>query len=175
MQDYLFECRYQMDDRLWDEILRYYYFRRPLSVAIFVFSGVFFALGVGLGVWAYCLMGEVPVQTWEILVLSFVLPLLHIWLYTVARKNRRKQLRELYGDKTIEVTVAVGETEVYHRSSERAEASTVALSEIRRTFATEHTLCLVSRAKLMYIMETSGFTKGTAEDCKAFLKSKGIK
>ena len=41
MQDYLFECRYQMDDRLWDEILRYYYFRRPLSVAIFVFSGVF--------------------------------------------------------------------------------------------------------------------------------------
>ena len=175
MQDYLFECRYQMDDRLWDEILRYYYFRRPLSVAIFVLSGLFFALGVGLGVWAYCMIGEVPVQTWEILVLSFVLPLLHIWLYTAARKNRRKQLRELYGDKTIEVTVAVSETEVYHRSSERTEASTVALSEIRRTFATEHTLCLVSRARIMYIMETSGFTKGTAEDCRAFLKSKGIK
>ena len=110
MQDYLFECRYQMDDGLWDEILRYYYFRRPLSVAIFVLNGVFLALGIGLGVWAYCLMGEVPVQTWYIIMLSPVIPLLHIWLYTIARRNRRKQLRELYGEKAIEVTVAVGET-----------------------------------------------------------------
>ena len=45
----------------------------------------------------------------------------------------------------------------------------------KRVVETKNLLGLISAGKIMYPMTKDGFTVGTAEECRAFLRSKGIK
>ena len=47
--------------------------------------------------------------------------------------------------------------------------------KVKYAMVTEHLIAVVSDAKLAYILEKDGFTKGTAGEMIAFLKGKGIK
>ena len=170
-----FECVYTMTEQINDESLKYLMFRRWNAVFAYICGGLFFLWGVGLGAWAYTLTGSVPRQVWLMMLLALLLPLTQVFMYFVTRRQRRAQWKELAGDKPVTVTVRVTDTGLEYLSSARTEPTVLRLNESKRVVKTKNLLGLISAGKNMYPMAKYGFTVGTAEDCRAFLHSKGIK
>ena len=170
-----FECIYTMTEQINDESLKYLMFRRWNAVFAYICGGLFFLWGVGLGAWAYTLTGSVPRQVWLMMFLALLLPLLQVLMYVMARRQRSAQWKELAGDKPVTVTVRVTDTGLEYLSSARTEPSVLRFEEFKRVVETKNLLGVISAGKIMYPMAKDGFTVGTAEDCRAFLRSKGIK
>ena len=170
-----FECTYPLTAEVDDETLRYVLFRRWNAVFSYVCGALFFVLAVAMGVWFYQSAGYVPAKVILLLVLAPLLPLTQVLMYGTARKNRHKQMEEITGGKPVTVTVRVSDAGIEYLSSARTDATTLPFDEIKRTVETKNLLGLMSKSKVMYPMAKSGFTKGTPEELKQFLKEKGIR
>lgn len=164
--DILFENTYVRNKALFKELYAYFYFGRPLMIAFHIL----FALSIPLHVFNYIMYGWDPVH-WLVVFLIFYF-FLRIPLYFHQVNTVLKRDRELYDG---EISISTVVTDQYLESI--APDGTVKLSfdKIKKARQTKNLILLHTKTNLTVIFRKDGFTQGSVDEFKAFIRSKGIK
>ena len=169
MNETLFENRFVRDRSAAKEIYGYWFYRRPLFVAIYVYFGIYilfwlFASANGLMSFSE---GATPV------IMILFASALFAFSYFSQVNTMVKRDKELSGGGQLVCEISVTDTEVIHVAAENRQS--VAFSGIKKAVLTKGYILLITEAKFMYVMKKDSFTKGECDSFIAFLKEKGIK
>lgn len=170
MGETVFENTYHRTREVAKETYRYIQFKSPEAVRFWIYWGVLVALMLALIGWTRRL---------DVLNALFFLCMAASILHNVYRYARNVKLmiardQEQYGETPAEINTFLTQTGVGIRpmASETAE---IAYANIRYAAQTRHLILIFTKAKLFHMLHKDGFTKGTAEECLAFLKEKGVR
>ena len=161
-----FENRFVRTKELTKEIYSYFYFKRPLTVALFILAWIVFILHVILLILdgSYMLMG---------ILLAPIFTLLQLLLYTQQISVTEKREKEMY-DGNISVVCLVTDECIINTASTGAE-SRLEYKNIAGVVQTKNLILLRTKAKVLYIFDKNGFVVGTKEEFLDFLKGKMAK
>lgn len=159
--DTLFENRYTRTKEIMREYCGYMFFRRP-SMRICDLLLVFFVV-------SSILLGSSPVIAVVLLLTAAAQVLAYV--YTPAAMQKRDA--EAASGGTITVESAATDDLLRFQVSNGA-AQELPYAKMKKVVQTKRLILINSEAKLWYILPKDTFTKGTAEDFLAFLKTKGI-
>lgn len=162
----LFENTYTQSKAFYQELYRYFHFRRPITVAAFIVCGICFASQLALAIFnlEYNL---------SIMILMALFPLFKLFAYVNQINSITKRNKEISTEQiSICSTVHDDHLEI---SASNGSTLNIELSKIRSAVHTKNYVVLRSDARLIYSFGKDGFTKGTKDEFITFLKSKGIK
>lgn len=164
--DILFKNTYVRNKALFKELYAYFYFGRPFMIVFHIL----FALSIPLHVFNYIMYGWDPVH-WLVVFLIFYF-FLRIPLYFHQVNTVLKRDRELFDG---EISISTVVTDQYLESI--APDGTVKLSfdKIKKARQTKNLILLHTKTNLTFIFHKDGFTQGSVDEFKAFIRSKGIK
>lgn len=164
--DILFENTHVRNKALFKELYAYFYFGRPFMIVFHIL----FALSIPLHVFNYIMYGWDPVH-WLVVFLIFYF-FLRIPLYFHQVNTVLKRDRELFDG---EISISTVVTDQYLESI--APDGTVKLSfdKIKKARQTKNLILLHTKTNLTFIFHKDGFTQGSVDEFKAFIRSKGIK
>lgn len=165
--DILFENSYVRNKALVKELYAFYFFRRPLIIA----SHILLALCIPLHLYNYFMSGWDAVH-W-LLVFLIIYFFLRIPLYFHQVNTVLRRDRELF-DGEISISTVVTD-QCLEITSPDGAINQFSLEKIIKVHQTKNLILLHSKAKLTFIIRKDAFTKGSADEFKAFLRSKGIK
>lgn len=166
-EETLFECRYTWDEKITEEVMRALVLRRPQSVLLFLLVGCMIPASVGAAVWIYRLSGKIDALSCIAVAVSCLLPAVFLWSLFRAGRSRGEGTK---GD--VEVTLTVTENGIVCRDTSGDAPAVLSFCEISRIYDVKSALVLQMRDNVTYAFVRKGFTKGTPEALKRFLREK---
>ncbi len=163
----LFENTHTRDRQFFKEFYAYALFRRPILICSF--AVIILAFSVNL---LSFLCFDEPVSLWLFVAPAFLL--IYVVLYfanvriSVARENENAD-----GAATV-YTVQLTETAVILSTSLGTRIE-MEYSKFKKLTLTKHFLLLQTKTKQVFPLKKNGFTVGTYEECRAFLRAKNLK
>ena len=100
--------------------------------------------------------------------------ILRVLFYFRAVKMRCMQEREISNGELFTMSFDVTEQGIDMRNESTGGAYRVGFSQIKRAVRTKSMYILVSKAGWSYVFRKDSFTKGTHEEFRAFLRTKGM-
>lgn len=170
MEESVFENTYPRTREVMQEVLRYIYFQSRKALAVWILDTVLIVLTLALVCWT---------RQWTLmhaLVLGLLIGRLLSFCYSYWRGVRLMLARdrEQYGEAPVEVRTALTQTGIGILPL-AGEDVKIAYENIKYAAQTRHLILIFTKAKLFHMLHKDGFTKGTAEECVAFLREKGVK
>lgn len=169
--EHRFEYEYTQNEAYVKELLRYLLFKRILGV--FIFLGILFVVSIGYTVYFAVVGGNFS----STLFLAFACVLSAVFIvgiYFSSVSSSKKRVSEMFGGKYPTDTAYFTESEL-HFSNPGGQEIVVDLSNVKKIEETNNIILLLTKAKVLHAFHKYGFTKGTAEELKAFLREKGVK
>ena len=166
-KEILFENRYVRDETCLKETYRYLYYKRPKRIALYAL--IVFEMILTLAM--FTVYRKTEYLLFFLLFVFFSVVIVLGYFRGVKASVRRQE--ELTGGKPLVVNIEIREdgVRVYNDQSD----SDFPWSKIKKVRQTENQILLQTQANLMLIISKDGFTKGTFEDFKDFLRAKGYK
>ena len=166
----LFENTYKRTREVVTETMRYMYFQKPWSI-------VYWAVLVGMTVFMTALIVWARYFSWMgamYYALAAYITLRNLYRF---RKSIRLQIardREQYGEEPVAVDTFFSQSGIgiHPQAGKPVE---IAYENIKYAAQTKQLIIFFTQAKLYHTVHKDGFTKGSAAECLAFLKEKGIK
>ena len=166
MSEPLFELRYERTAEHTKEAYQFLYFKTPKAVAILGLSILLILWNFVKGIWVrdrfYLVFA----------VLALALLGSRIWSYYRTMRTYAQRERELIIDGSRETDLLIYDDRLLIRNS--AGNAETALENFKRVYRTKHLIILQTKGRLMYLLPTDAFVKGTPEECVRFFESKGI-
>lgn len=172
-EEKLFEYRLTANDDYIRRMYRYLVFTRPPRLILY---GVFGVLWIAFIVIAIVFTvkgldnGSIWVSISAYTLFFAIMPL----NYFVLVSTRKKQLREMHGGAYPEDCGYFTESAL-HIGVNGAEMTTTLYDQIRKCVVRKDAVVLTTKARMLYYLDRTGFTKGTPEELAAFLHGKGVK
>ena len=170
MEESVFENAYPRTREVAQEVLRYTHFQSRSALAVWILDTVVIALTLACVCWT---------RQWTP-IFALVLVLLIFRLFSICYDYRRgvrlmlARDREQYGEAPVEVRTVLSQTGIGILPT-AGEDVKIAYENIKYAAQTRHLILIFTKAKLFHMLYKDGFTKGTAEECVAFLQEKGVK
>ncbi|MBQ7416289.1 MAG: hypothetical protein IJW14_04560 [Oscillospiraceae bacterium] len=164
--DTLFECSYLHTAEMDQEFYRYWFFKRPLMVALYVLL----LLGFLCGVLDYFLYFNFDVTL-------FLPPVAFGLMYLTYRSNTdasQKRNLEVANGENLEIRILLTSEKVLYETSVSGRTRELPLNGIKKVIDLSSQIVLVSDAKMLYSFRKDSFTKGSAAEMVQFLKQKGL-
>lgn len=155
--DTLFENNYTRCDKDVKALYKYVFFQNPAFLVIDLYFAAAFVYGV------VNLIRHTDSTFWLI-----CLPIAYLYQFLMYRFSVSSDLKkglELNGGKPMEVHIEITEEGI----------NNMPYTVIRKAIQTKNYIFLRTNAKMYFILRKNAFTKGTSEEFKAFLRSKGYK
>ena len=167
MDNPMFVNEYSRTKDTMKEIYGYWYFRRPLSVALYSIV----ALNLVMRLIFLLTDGYIdPLNTFRILFIAA----LYSSLYFIQVHSASKKDSQLVHGEDLHACIIVASDRFYPSPSD--ERVYIELSSVNYAFLTKNYVVLVMKTtRLMLIFHKDSFTLGTSDGFIAFLKEKGIK
>ena len=159
----LFENRYIRDKKTIKMICNYIHLGRRIQIMLSAVMCALFACALVSGLLGY---------SWNRFALIAV-PLYFVYkliFYFVQVKRMLQRDQEMFGGEAFVETYVTEEG--IHSFSSGETKLTVSYEHIRFVDQTRKMILVFTKAKLIYILPKESFTKGTAEECLAFLRTK---
>ena len=160
----LFENRFVRTKEILREFYRYAYFKNPTILIADI--ALLALLAVSLLLWGT----HLPLA---VVIVVPVVAAAQYWTYTRAVNAVMKRDDELTAGGKLEVTAAATEEKLVNTDSTGASME-LPYDKVKKIAQTKSLILLRSQANFWYILPKNTFTKGTAEEFLAFLKSKGL-
>ena len=173
----LFECRYEYDEGVNKEYLKFIHFRMPSRIVTFVICLLFVALMAAQSIYYLTIHDNSGcILYWA---LTIVLAAFYLYLF-INRYRRdittsRKRRYELYGNSAAVFEYSVNDKEIKSNNLANHQEITVPLASIVKLYETENLIILKSNSNLLHIFTKSGFTKGTPDEFIKFMHSIGCR
>lgn len=163
-----FENRYTRDEQTAKEIYKYWYFRRPVFIALYVILALYISA---------CIFGlmfdfEDAREFIAPVIMAIVAPVMMFISYRSQVSTMVKRDREMAqgGEVVCEVSVSDEEFAVTSLGSRTA----INAESVKKAYVTKNYIVALTAARLMVILKKDGFTLGDAESFISFLREKGI-
>ena len=163
----LFENHYERTSEVMKELFGAIYFKRPLTVIIYLALGVIAAISVAemIGSGVFHLGG------WVYLV---IFALMQLVMYNNSVKNAIAKDREKFGGDVLKVHTAVTEEGIQCTYGEKT-VDPIPMSQIKKVYKTKNLILLHTDGRLLMIFHKSNFTVGTEEEFVQHLREQGLK
>lgn len=167
MDNIRFENEYLRTKDTLKEAYHYWYFRRPIAVAVYVIAAFNILLNIGL------FLMELPVSPINIFLVIFI-TLLYPLLYLIQVNSAAKKDLQLCHGKEMKACITVTSDRFYPN---RADGDIyIDLSSVNYAYETKNYIILVMKTtRLMLIFHKDGFTVGDYDGFVAFLREREIK
>ena len=166
MNEPLFELRYTRAAEHTKEAYQFLFFKTPKSVANLGLNVLLILLCLARAIWFRGRFSLVFV------IAALALPGIRIWKYYRTLRVAAQRDRELVIDGSQERTLLIYDDRLSIRHS--AGSAETTLENFKRVYRTKHLIIVQTKGRLMYLLPTDAFTKGTAEECVRFFASKGV-
>ena len=166
MNEPLFELRYTRAAEHTKEAYQFLFFKTPKSVANLGLNVLLILLCLARAIW---FRGRFSLV---FAVLALALLGSRIWSYYRTMRTYAQRERELIIDGSRETDLLIYDDRLLIRHS--AGNAETALENFKRVYRTKHLIILQTKGRLMYLLPTDAFVKGTPEECVRFFESKGI-
>ena len=165
----LFENEFARDEGTAKEIYRYWYFKKPLLVVVYIYLGIY-ALSCILGfiIDFQSAKESMPIFVMVIFFLSFMLI-----SYRSQVKAMIQRDKEISGGEPLCCKISVTEQQMTLSTLENR--TPISIDNLKSAFVTNNYIVVVTKARLMFILKKDGFTLGDCDGFIAFLREKGIK
>lgn len=165
-----FECSFETTRENVQEFYRYFHFRTryillPLLAILIFLGGAIFQI---------ILFGWRGLYIFMLAFALVVYPALLLYRYKRDVKTILARSRELHGDKPAVSRTLFAEDEITLLDAD-GNAHPFAYDNLQQVIVTKNLLILRSKAHQSILCEKEKFTKGTWNDCVAFLLEKGLK
>lgn len=164
-----FENSFVRDENTAKEIYRYWFFRKPTMVALYVILA-FYTLA--------CIFGlSFDFEDAKDFIFPFftaiLIPVLMIISYRSQVKTMVNRDREMAKGSELVTRVCVNDNEftVFSLDSH----TSILVSDLKYAFLTKSYIAVITKARLMVILKKDSFTIGDTESFLAFLREKNIK
>ena len=167
MDDIRFENEYLRTKDTLKEAYRYWYFRRPIAIAIYAVAAFNILLNIGL------LIMELPVSPVNIFLVIFISALYPL-LYFIQVNSAAKKDSQICHGQEMRACITVTADRFYPN---RADGDIyIDFSSVNYAYETKNYIILVMKStRLMLIFHKNGFTVGDFDGFVAFLRERGIK
>lgn len=165
--DSLFENKYIRSKELVKEVTRSLILKSPAFIVLYVIM----SLCLIINIWSSAITGEYDI-TIPVYVIVFAICLAVIYMSNSSRIIKADN--ELNGGQPMEISSVVTEDGIKCTCS-NGSVNDIAFASIKKVRSTKNIVFIVTKAKLSYIFPKDSFTKGTADEFEAFLKSKVTK
>ena len=169
MNETLFENRFVRDEATAKEIYGYHFFKRPLMIALYVMIALNVLIRIPGLIFDY--------DSWDDSLLPLVLSLFILVMMFVAYRSQVKALvsrdDENAGGEEFFNELRVTDSEMSITSPVGSQS--IGIDKLKYAFVTRNYICVVTKARLMYIFKKDSFTTGDGYGFIAFLREKGIK
>ena len=174
MEENLFEYRHDFDEEYAKKVIKYKLFKTPGRVIILIIEVLIVLWLLSMAIHFTILgAGESVVKLW----IPAVGYLVFLVVYTVFGYKRalsltRRQLSELYGDRTVTMEVSVTESDIFWTDNASNSENSVAIDSVVKITESGELIILKTRARITITLSRVGFTKGTPEEFVAFMRAK---
>jgi len=171
--EHRFEYDYTENEEYSKELLRYLFLTRKHQKILFIAVGVLMLVLIGTTIYFSAIGSDF--QT-GFLGIAFCIIYYGVCVlfYFLSLSTLKKRVKEMYGGKYPTDIAYFTDDELHYFTPGRPEI-TVALQSVKRFEQTKNLVLLYTKTRAMFAFHKDGFTKGTAEELKAFLKEKGVK
>jgi hypothetical protein len=169
MQESIFESEFVRGKAALKEIYRHHYFCSPMSIFLYVFSGIYLASFA----FAWILIGYLTRSAIfsVVSVGAAVILLISAHFFATARVVKRDA--EICGGTEPKIINGITESELF--SSLGENTSRVGIENIKYAFQTKNYVVVVTKEKWMFIFKKDAFLKGSAGELLDFLRSRSVK
>lgn len=167
MTEPLFELRYERSAEHIKEAYQFLYFKTPVAIAILCMNVLLILICPVEAIWFRDRFFLV------FAILALVLLGKRIWNYYRSLRMAAQRDQELIIDGTQERNLLIYEDRLSIRNF--AGNAETALENFKRIYRTRHLIIMQTKGRLMYLLPTDAFIKGTAEECVRFFAAKGVK
>ena len=164
-----FENKYVRNESTAKEIYKYWFFKRPLSIAIYVILG-YYSLSCILGL---AVDFQAAKDTLPILAMIAFYVAVMIISYRAQVKMMINRDREMAHGEELVYEIGVNDTEI--TLCAREGRSSILIGNLKYAFVTKNYIAVITKAKLMIILKKDSFTVGDCDGFITFLCEKGIK
>lgn len=161
--DTLFENRYVRNKEIIKAMCLYLFFRRKIQIFL---QAIMCALFVGALV--SLILGYT--YNWFALIAVPLYFAYKIYLYFAQVRRMMQRDQEMFGDAAVVESVVTEEG--IQTSSSGGAQMTLSFDKFHSVDHTKKLILVYTKAKLIYVLPKDSFTKGSAEACLLFLKSK---
>lgn len=155
MMELLFENRYCYTKELLKEVYRHVFFKTGGMIFFYIISGIAIAQEL-----YFSLFWDLKFPVYLLLFIPGFY-IFRIVQYTQTIKSLLARQQEVSPDKPATVHLSVYADHLRLISASGAEYN-LAISQVKKGFTTANTVCLITKAKMMYIFPTNCFTQGTS-------------
>ena len=164
-----FKNKFVRDEDTAKEIYKYWYFKKPLMVVVYVILGAY-ALSCILGfiIDFNSAKEAMPIFAMIVFFTAFI-----FISYRSQVKAMVQRDKEMSGGEALCCEISVSDDEITLSTLE--SRSPVSMSNLKSAFITKNYVVVITKARLMFILKKDSFTIGDTESFVAFLREKGIK
>lgn len=167
--DIRFENEFVRDEQTAKEIYGYWYFKKPIMIAMYVILGIY-SLSCILG---FIVDFESAKEAMPIFVMIIFVVALMLFSYRSQVKAMVQRDKEMSGGNPLNCRISVSDDEITLSTLENR--TPVSMSNLNGAFVTKNYIVVITKARLMFIFKKDSFTVGNSDGFIAFLKEKNIK
>ena len=165
--DIVFKNTYVRNKALFKELYAYYYFGRPLMIVFHILFAIYIPV----------YLFNIFMYGWDNLYWSIIFFGIYVFiripLYFHQVNTVLKRDRELFDG---EISISTVVTDQYLESiAPDGAVNQLSFEKIKRARQTKNLILLHTKTNLTFIFRKDGFTQGSVDEFKAFIRSKGIK
>ena len=167
--DSRFENEFVRDEQTAKEVYRYWYFKKPVLVAVYVVLALYaISCIIGFIVDFDGAREYIPIFA----MICFVVALM-IVSYRSQVKAMVQRDKELSHGESLCCKISVSDEEIVLSALDNR--SPVSISNVKSAFMTKNYIVVLTKARLMFILKKNSFTLGDCDGFISFLQEKGIK
>ena len=164
-----FENEFTRDESTVKEIYGYWYFKKPVMIAVYAALGFYF-LSCILG---FILDFESAKESMPIFAMVVFFAIFIFISYRSQVRAMVQRDREMSGGESLCCKISVSDEQMTLTALE--SSSPISLGNLKSAFMTKNYIVVLTKARLMFIFKKDSFTLGDTESFIAFLKEKGVK
>ncbi|MBQ9469038.1 MAG: hypothetical protein IJU52_08550 [Clostridia bacterium] len=168
----VFEYRFTANDAFIKKMYKYLVFKRPPRPVLFAVFGVMGLVIFGIVI-AFAVMNILSFPLVSSAIVYALCFLIMILPYFTSVSARRKQIREMYGGNYPEDFI-IFDGEALRMGVNGSLTTATPYAQMKSLRENDGALVLETHARLIYFLSKEGFVKGTPEELKVFLASKGV-
>ena len=164
-----FENEFVRDEQTAKEIYKYWYFKKPLMVAVHVVLA-FYALSYIFG---FIIDFDSAKEAMPIFAMIVFIEVFMLISYRSQVKAMVQRDREMSQGEALRCRISVSDEEIVLYALE--SRTPVSMSNVKGAFVTRNYIVVITKARLMFIFKKDSFTVGDCDGFIAFLGEKEIK
>jgi hypothetical protein len=167
MDEILFVNEYTRDKSTAKDIYGYWCFKRPISVFLYIMSGIFL-LGyirlISIGYWP---------ELWEMMVILFIIIYSPLRYFVLVDRMVKKDAEIGHG-KPIRMVLSVSQDKIFIGNP--ADEYFISFDAIKYAFQiTNYVVCVTKSSRSLLMFKKDSFTLGDVENFLAFIRKAGVK